>query len=843
MANSKKPARPAVPVLEGPAPEINNLPPLGMDAESLTEDYRHYYAHYLGRDRYCRNLHYHYAALALTLRARLMERWKETNAAYDAAKCKRAYYLSLEFLMGRALSNTLLNLGITEDGHQALYDLGLLMEDVESAEPDAGLGNGGLGRLAACFLDSCATLSLPVKGYGLRYEYGMFRQHIDNGHQIEEPDHWLRNGNPWELERPEYVQRVQFYGRTETHRDDNGRQHARWVDTHDVLAVPYDTPVPGYRNGTVNTLRLWKAAATDEFDLGEFNAGEYAESVAAKNAAENITMVLYPNDASENGKELRLKQQYFLASASLQDAMREWQRLRGRDFSGFAESNVFQLNDTHPSIAVAELMRLLVDEYHFEWDEAWDITRQTMAYTNHTLLPEALERWPVRMFRELLPRLLDIIYEINARYLAEVSARWPGDTDRLRGMSIIEEGADPQVRMAYLAIVGSRSVNGVAELHSQLLREGLFRDFYELWPEKFNNKTNGVTQRRWLAACNPSLGRLITETVGDGWVGDLSQLKGLEAFADDPAFQARWQRARKANKERLATLVRKECGVSVDPEAIYDVQVKRIHEYKRQLLNILHVIHRYAQIRAGEDVPGAPRCVIVGGKAAPGYARAKLIVKLISNVAAVVNADPLVSRRLKAVFLPNYRVSAMEVICPATDLSEQISTAGKEASGTGNMKFMMNGAVTIGTLDGANIEIREAVGDDNFFLFGLNAAEIEASRKTYSPGAIIAANPDLKRVLNLLGSGHFNRFEPGLFDPIVQSIRDPHDPWMIAADFGSYVDAQDRAAEVFLDRSRWTRMSIFNTANSGSFSTDRTIREYNEDIWRLEPVPATRRGA
>jgi starch phosphorylase len=843
MPESKNPAQPALQILEGPAPDINNLPSLGMDTESLKDDYRHYYAHYLGRDRYCRNLHYHYAALALTIRARLMERWKETNAAYDAGECKRAYYLSLEFLMGRALSNTLLSLGVTDAASQALYDLGLLMEDVQSAEPDAGLGNGGLGRLAACFLDSCATLALPVKGYGLRYEYGMFRQHIENGQQVEEPDHWLRNGNPWELERPEYVQRVHFYGRTEIYRDDSGRHHARWVDTHDVLAVPYDTPVPGYRNGTVNTLRLWKAAATDEFDLGEFNAGEYAESVAAKNAAENITMVLYPNDASENGKALRLKQQYFLASASLQDVMREWQRLHGQNFADFADRNVFQLNDTHPTIAVAELMRLLVDEYHFEWEEAWDIATRTMAYTNHTLLPEALEKWPARMFRELLPRLLDIIYEINARYLEEVSARWPDDEDRLRRMSIIEEGPDPEVRMAYLAIVGSMSVNGVAELHSQLLREGLFRDFFELWPEKFNNKTNGVTQRRWLAACNPPLSRLVTETIGDGWVGDLTQLKGLETLADDPSFQARWQRARQTNKVRLATLVRKECGVSLDPEALYDVQVKRIHEYKRQLLNILHVIHRYAQIRGREEVPGGPRSVIIGGKAAPGYARAKLIIKLINNVAAMVNADPLVSRRLQAVFLPNYRVSAMEVICPATDLSEQISTAGKEASGTGNMKFMMNGAVTIGTLDGANIEIREAAGDDNFFLFGLTAAQIEASRNTYNPGAIIAADPDLQRVLALLENGHFNRFEPELFKPIVDSIRDPHDPWMIAADFASYLKAQDQAAEAFLDRARWTRMSILNTARSGGFSTDRTIREYNADVWHLDPVSTAKSRA
>ena len=831
---------PASRILEGPAPDINNLPALAMDSDSLKEDYRHYFAHYLGRDHNCRNLHYHYEALALTLRARLMERWKNTIAAYDSARTRKAHYMSLEFLMGRALSNTLLNLGVADGATHALHDLGLLLEDLESAEPDAGLGNGGLGRLAACFLDSCATLALPVKGYGLRYEYGMFRQDIENGFQVEEPDHWLRNGNPWELERPEYTQRVQFYGRTEFFVDARGKTLARWVNTHDVLAVPYDTPIPGYRNGTVNTLRLWKATATDEFDLGEFNAGDYAGSVAAKNNAEHITMVLYPNDASENGKALRLKQQYFLASASLKDVLRDWHRIHGEDLADFADKSVFQLNDTHPTIAVAELMRILMDERGMEWNEAWDVTRRTMAYTNHTLLPEALEKWPVRMFGELLPRLLEIIHEINARFLDEVSRRWPGDNDRLRRMSIIEEGHEPQVRMAFLAIVGSFSVNGVAELHSRLLREGLFHDFFELWPEKFNNKTNGVTQRRWLAACNPPLRQLITESIGDGWVADLSQLTALADRADDTSFQARWERARRRNKERLAGLVKKECGVAFDPDAMFDVQVKRIHEYKRQLLNILHVIHCYARIKSGEEMPEGARCVLIGGKAAPGYARAKLIIKLINNVSAVVNSDPVVSRQLKVVFFPNYRVSAMEVICPATDLSEQISTAGKEASGTGNMKFMMNGAVTIGTLDGANIEIMEAVGDDNFFLFGLTAEEVESARPEYDPAAIIQNDTDLQRVIALLASGHFNRLEPGIFDPIVDSIRDPHDPWMVAADFASYVAAQDAAGRAFADKSRWTRMSILNAAHSGRFSTDRTMREYNEDIWRLDPVAARR---
>jgi starch phosphorylase len=611
------------------------------------------------------------------------------------------------------------------------------------------------------------------------------------------------------------------------------------VDSHDVLAVPFDTPIPGYRNGTVNVLRLWAAAATDEFDLGEFNAGSYTESVAAKNAAENITMVLYPNDASENGKELRLKQQYFLASASLQDVLERWELRHGNDFSAFADKNCFQLNDTHPTCAVPELMRLLIDEHSLEWDAAWAIVSRTMAYTNHTLLPEALEKWPVRLFGLLLPRLLEIIYEINARFLVAVARRWPGDSERLARMSLIEEGPEPQVRMAYLAIVGSFSVNGVAELHSDLLQQGLFRDFYELWPEKFNNKTNGVTQRRWIAAANPGMARLVNATIGERWITRLDDLRGLARHADDTAFRQRWHEVKRANKVRLAEMVRRDCGVDFDPDALFDVQVKRIHEYKRQLLNVLHVIHLYARLKDGEEAEWTRRCVLIGGKAAPGYFMAKRIISLICRVAEAVNEDEEVRDWLKLAFLPNYRVSAMEVIAPGTDLSEQISTAGKEASGTGNMKFMMNGAATIGTLDGANIEIREEVGDDNFFLFGLTADEVEAARRSYDPNALIAADPDLARVMALLESGHFNQFEPGLFDPIVQAIRSPHDPWLVAADFRSYVDAQERAAVAYRDRERWTRMSILNTAASGKFSTDRTMAEYNTEIWRLTPVAPT----
>ncbi len=826
-----------------PTPELFQVPPLGMDPASLALDIRRNFGTFLGRDKHCRSTHYPYQALALALRDRLMERWKRTRYAYEEQDARHAYYLSLEFLMGRTLNNALLNLGLEENIAPALQRLGLDLEELMDVENDAGLGNGGLGRLAACFLDSCATLQLPVMGYGIRYEYGMFRQHVENFLQVEEPDHWLRDGNPWELERPENTRRIQYYGHTEVYQDTDGRRHTRWVNSHDVLAVPFDTPIPGYKNDTVNVLRLWSAAATDEFDLGEFNAGSYTESVASKNAAENITMVLYPNDASENGKELRLKQQYFLASASLQDVLARWIQHHGHDLGAnvekFAEKSCFQLNDTHPSCAVPELMRLLMDQHGLEWDTAWAITSRTMAYTNHTLLPEALEKWPVRLFGQLLPRLLEIIHEINARFLKTVARRWPGDNARLARMSLIEEGPDPQVRMAYLAIVGSYSVNGVAALHSELLQQGLFRDFFELWPWKFNNKTNGVTQRRWMASANPELSSLITANIGDAWIRQLDTLRKLAPLAEKPEFRAQWHAVKRANKIRLAELVRHDCQVDFDPDALFDVQVKRIHEYKRQLLNILHVIHLYARLKAGDDADWTPRCVLIGGKAAPGYFIAKRIITLICKVAEMINGDEQAGDRLKVAFLPNYRVSAMEIIAPGTDLSEQISTAGKEASGTGNMKFMMNGAITIGTLDGANIEIREEVGDENFFLFGLTAEEVEATRPRYDPNALIEADADLKRVMKLLESGHFNHFEPGLFDPIIQAIRSEHDPWLVAADFRAFVEAQELAAAAYRDKERWTRMSILNTAGSGKFSTDRTMLEYNAEIWKLTPVAST----
>ena len=808
----------------------------GLDSAALSQDFLRYFSHTLGRDHFETSGDYLFPAFALTVRDRLNERLNATRRAYEQQQSRRTCYLSLEYLLGRSLRNALVNLDADEQAHAALERLGLSLENVVEAEHDAGLGNGGLGRLAACFLDSCASLGLPVIGYGIRYQYGMFRQRIENGRQVEDPDHWLSSGHPWELERREFAQCIHFEGRTEVYRGADGQRRVRWIDTHDVLAMPYDIPVPGYHNNTVNTLRLWSSEGTGGFNLDEFNAGSYPEAVAAKNAAENITMVLYPNDASENGRELRLRQQYFLASASLKDTLRQWQRVHDSDFTQFADKHCFQLNDTHPAIAVAELMRLLVDEHGLEWDVAWSITARTMAYTNHTLLPEALERWPVSLFGRLLPRLLEIIYEINARFLAAVAQAWPGDTARLRRMSIIEEGGEPMVRMAYLAIVGSFSVNGVAALHSELLKRGLFRDFFEMWPEKFNNKTNGVTPRRWLTTCNPSLAALITEAIGNGWQTDLMRLQNLAAHADDSAFRARWAAVKRDNKQRLAALVERECGVVFEPDAMFDIQVKRIHEYKRQLLNVLHVIHLYCRIKRGDCAEWTPRCVLIGGKAAPGYVQAKLIIKLVNNVATVINSDPDTAGRLRLVFLPDYCVSAMEVICPAADLSEQISTAGKEASGTGNMKLMMNGALTIGTRDGANIEILEAVGAENFFLFGLDTDEVEALRSDYDPQSIIAADAELREVMDLLVSGHFNQFEPGIFDPLIDALTSAHDPWMTVADFAGFVAAQRAAAAAYRDRDRWLRMSILNCAASGRFSSDRTISDYNDEIWKLQPV-------
>jgi starch phosphorylase len=817
--------------------QINNMTviePLPENTYSLSESFhmylRNHLGHFMGFVPY-----YYYEAMALTIRGRIMSRWQATWKRHNQPQVRKAYYLSLEFLIGRALGNHVLNMDIEQCTRDTLLEFSANLEDVINEEPDAGLGNGGLGRLAACFMDSCATLDLPVLGYGLRYEYGMFKQEIIDGQQIEEPDHWLRDGNPWEIPRPEFEQAIHFGGRTEKYHDNEGVERVRWIETNDIVAIPHDMPISGYRNDTVNTLRLWKATSSEVFSLEDFNAGSYADAVEAKNDAEHISMVLYPNDASENGKELRLRQQYFLASASIQDAIRIWERTNGQSYDNFADYNVFQLNDTHPTIAVAELMRILVDIKRLDWDSAWKITSHTMAYTNHTLLPEALETWLVDMMERMLPRLMEIIYLINQKFMREVALKWPGDHDRLSRMSIIEEDHGRRVRMAYLAIVGSFSVNGVADLHSKLLASGLFRDFYELWPEKFNNKTNGVTPRRWLAHANPLLREFITESIGPEWVADLSHIKKIEdAMNQDPtAFMQRWDDIKQKNKQRLADMVLAECGVRFDSHALFDVQVKRIHEYKRQLLNILHVIHLYNRIKKGDIHNWTPRCVLFGGKAAPGYHMAKRIIKLINNVAVTINGDPDVGDLLKVAFIPNYNVSRMEIICPGTDLSEQVSTAGKEASGTGNMKFMMNGAITIGTYDGANIEILDAVGEDNFFLFGLKAEEVEIMRQHYQPQEIIDSDEEIAEVMNLLESGHFNLFEEHIFDDIIFSLKSPHDPWLTLADLRSYIDCQNEVSSFFRDRDAWTRASILNCSNSGFFSTDRTMQEYNADIWKL----------
>jgi starch phosphorylase len=812
-------------------------PPLEMDADAIIRDFTHYFRHTLARQVVTHDSPFVYRALVYVLRDRLIERLNQTTRSLEQSDGRQACYLSLEYLMGRLLRNAVMNLGLEDVCVEAFQRIGLNFADVLEAEHDTGLGNGGLGRLAACFLDSCATLKLPVVGYGIRYRYGMFRQLIEQGRQVEEPDNWLQDdGFPWEIGRHELTQRVQFGGRAEQYIDARGVPRYRWVDTHDVLATPFDVPIPGYRNGCVNTLRLWRARATDAFDLDEFHAGSYADSVAAKTAAENITMVLYPNAANENGQELRLRQQYFLASASLKDCLRQWSERNGRNLTGFEDKYCFQLNDTHPAIAVAELMRLLLDKYGLEWERAWAVTTSTMAYTNHTLLPEALETWPVAMFERLLPRPMQIIREINARFLHEVAQRWPGDAARAHSMSIIDEGPHASIRMAYLAIVGSFSVNGVAELHSRLLQHGLFRDFAELWPGKFNSKTNGVTPRRWLAACNPDLAALITETIGDGWVVDLDRLEALAPLSADAELGQRWRAVRFHNKQRLSRFIGQRTGVRLDPRMIFDVQVKRIHEYKRQALNVLHAIHLYDRIKRGDTADFVPRAIIIGGKAAPGYFMAKDIIKFANNVAAVINGDRATHGLLRCVFVPDYNVSVMETICPATDLSAQISTAGKEASGTGNMKFMMNGALTVGTLDGANVEIREAVGAENFFLFGLTVEEIEATRASYDPQAMIGADPDLARVFTRIDAGAFDLGEPGVLNAVIAAMRHPSDPWMTVADAAGYFAAQRQAAEAYRDVERYTRMSILNTAASGRFSSDRTIEAYNQDIWRLEPL-------
>ena len=807
----------------------------GVTVETLKRAFADNLYYIQGKNEFLATPFDYYMALAYTVRDRLLHRWINTTTTYIGKDVKSVYYLSAEFLMGRQLTNNLLNLGLYQRVLQALHESGLNLNDLTVLEAEPGLGNGGLGRLAACFLDSLATLEIPAIGYGIRYEFGIFDQRIKNGAQVEYPDKWLRFGNPWEIRRPELTVEVNYGGHTEAYQNGEGNYRVRWIPQRKVVGTPYDTPVPGYNNNTVNVLRLWRAGASEEFDFQVFDSGDYVGSVTTKIFSENISKVLYPNDNTSQGKQLRLEQQYFFVSCSLQDIIKTYRR-NHQNFDQFHEKVAIQLNDTHPSIGVAELMRLLVDRYQLGWNRAWYITKNTFAYTNHTLLAEALERWPVSLFERLLPRHLEIIYEINRRFLDEVRAKYPGDTERLARMSLIEESGERYVRMAHLACVGSHSINGVAALHTELLERDVLRDFYELWPEKFNNKTNGVTPRRWVLLSNPKLSELITEKIGLEWVTQLDQLKQLESFIDDAEFCQRWRQIKQERKQELADYILLYNDIEVDPNSLFDVQVKRIHEYKRQLMNVLYVITLYNRIKKNPNIDILPRTFIFAGKAAPGYFIAKLIIQLINSVAKVVNNDPDVRDRLKVVFLEGFSVSLGERVYPAAELSEQISTAGKEASGTGNMKFALNGALTIGTLDGANIEIREAVGAENFFLFGLTAEEVYALKaKGYNPMEYYNRNGELREVIDRIASGYFSPENLHLFQPLVDSLMHK-DEYLLFADYQSYIECQERVSQAYRDPHNWNRMSILNTARMGFFSSDRTIRDYCQDIWNVEPV-------
>jgi starch phosphorylase len=775
-----------------------------------------------------------YMALAYTVRDRLLHNWVQTLKTI-AADVKVVSYLSAEFLLGPQLGNNLLNLGIWDQVKEAVSQHGRTLEELLEQEGEPGLGNGGLGRLAACYLDSLATLEIPAIGYGIRYEFGIFDQEIRDGWQVEITDKWLELGNPWEICRPEIAYRVGWKGCTEDYTGAGGHQRRRWVPGRVVKGEAYDYPVPGYRNRVTNLLRLWAAEAVESFDFADFNVGDYYGAVQEKVISENVTKVLYPNDEPEVGKRLRLGQQHFFVSCSLQDMIRI-HLLRGNSLESFHESFAVQLNDTHPAIAVAELMRLLVDEHLLPWDQAWEITRKTLAYTNHTLLPEALETWPVPLFAEYLPRHLEIIYEINRRFLDEVRRKYPLDEDRARRLSLIDETGGKSVRMANLACVGSHAINGVAVLHSELLKQTVLRDFHGLWPEKFLNVTNGVTPRRFLALSNPGLSRLISGKIGETWLTHLEELRRLEEFAGDLEFHRDWRRVKLENKKTLAAIIQERTGVAVNPDSLFDVQVKRIHEYKRQHLNVLHIITLYNRLKQQPGLDLSPRTFIFGGKAAPGYFMAKLIIKLINSVAEVVNNDPDVKDRLKVVFFPDFNVKNGQFVYPAADLSEQISTAGKEASGTGNMKFAMNGALTIGTLDGANVEIREEVGPENFFLFGLTAEEVANLKpENYNPLEYYESQRELREVIDLIRSGFFSHGDPHLFHPLVASLM-YRDEFLLLADYRSYLERQDEVGQIFRDKKRWTRMSILSAARMGKFSSDRSIREYCEQIWRVKPL-------
>lgn len=776
-----------------------------------------------------------FQAVALAVRDRLLEGMLETERRHEQLDSKRLYYLSIEFLIGRSLRNNLANLGILDRCREALRDYRLNLDAIEDVEPDAALGNGGLGRLAACFLDSLATLGLPGYGYGINYEYGLFKQEIENGYQKERPDNWLAEGTPWAIAHPEEACVVPIYGRIEHATDRRGHYNPMWMDWKVLIGVPHDMPIVGYGGHTVNFLRLYSARASHEFDMQIFNDGDYFKAVEQKIASETISKVLYPSDAVAAGQELRLLQEYFLVACAIRDAIRRY-RYRHDKFDQLSAKVAIQLNDTHPALAVAELMRILVDENDLAWEEAWESSRAIFGYTNHTLLPEALERWPVGLLEYVLPRHLQIIYEINRRFLDDVAARWPGDPGRLRRMSLIEEDTRKQVRMAHLAIVGSHSVNGVSALHSELIRSSLVPDFAQLWPERFNNKTNGVTPRRWLVGANPQLSELISGVIGRGWVSQLEQLRALEAYADDVVFCEEFLRVKRTNKERLARVIRETTRVSVDPDSLFDVHAKRIHAYKRQLLNIMHIIDDYLCIREGAGTPSAPRTYIFAGKAAPGYWVAKQIIKLVNSVAGIINADRKAREWMRVVFIPDYRVSLAELIIPAADLSEQISTAGKEASGTGNIKFAMNGALTIGTLDGANIEIRRDVGAENIFIFGLTAEQVQVltTEHRYRPREHYERDPAAKRVLDALSSDLFCPREPGLFQWIRDALLDPGDEHVHLADLASYLQSHADAGAEFTRTSTWPRKAILNVARIHNFSSDRTIAEYARDIWHLE---------
>jgi starch phosphorylase len=806
--------------------------------ESLKKDILHQLKFHLAHDPQSATKRDWWLATSKAVQERTVERMLATQAVHNQQDVRRVYYLSLEFLMGRLYSNSLYNIGIHDQTAQALSELGIDMDELRGEEYDMGLGNGGLGRLAACFLDSLATLDYPAIGYGIHYEFGLFRQEFSKGHQIELPDDWMRYGTPWEIVRPEFTQTIQLYGHVENVFDDKGNYVPRWVNTTKILGVPYDIPIPGYGTNTVNFLRLWESRPSEKINLEAFNRGGYSEALAAKTQSETVSKVLYPNDKTEAGKELRLIQQYFFVACSIRDIIRRFTR-SGAPITDLPGKVAMQLNDTHPAIAVVELMRILHDEHEMPWDQAWGIVTKVFAYTNHTLLPEALEKWSVPLFQKVLPRHLQLIFEINKRFLDTVEAKYPGDARKKQVMSLIEEGNVQMIRMANLAVVGSHSVNGVAALHTELLKKHLFADFDALYPGKFNNKTNGITPRRWLQASNPQLAKLITSKLGsERWVKHQEELRGLEQWADDPQFQKEFMDIKHANKVALAKIIQKECGVTVNPDALFDVQVKRLHEYKRQHLNLLHILALYRRILQNPTLEVQPRVFVFAAKAAPGYDLAKCIIHAINAVGAKINNDPRVGDKLKVVFLPNYRVSLASRIIPASDLSEQISTAGKEASGTGNMKLALNGSLTIGTLDGANVEILEEVGPDNIFIFGLTVEEVEALvKKGYRPQDYYLADEELRAIVDWVGSNYFTPDEPGALASLKHSFLEGGDPYLCLADFRSYSDAQARVDAAYRDKARWAKMAILNTARMDKFSSDRTIHEYAKDIWNLPAVP------